>query len=1150
MGTRLYDGAQLGNVYQADANGNRNVSMPTYNEPQKDPDWIFNAERRIVYQPRLRGDAIVAGPQMKVLGQTSINLLVNSQGEEYPVDSANDRFRVHTLDTVFTPKSGIDPEAPPPEIFTDFLIFESAPVMVANMSVSMTSQSLRLIEVPVIDQDQEGATVVLFSVDRTSFDVFHPLYLPCTQIQSPSEPFRCFTDCFITRQCPRDCDIWQFAHDHSFHTAPLGCSNSDSCRTALKGFQLSLTGANVTGKEPFAKLPTDELPVPPRFLPMLRPKMYSTRSVPHVGVRMCLTKGPRISNGDLIRNTTAGLFSFIVESFPSFVRSQWSTVNLRTFSPSSGFFDSIVNVSISTVNTAPTLVNASVSTVQKNTPTSLSLSTLTQAADADGDLFQFQIVEQPLHGQLFQYPSTGSEFDQASSAALALQYVSGRIASVLNDKLTSLPLESSELLLHPVGTTYPRAPVAHADVNFVEAYRKNYGFQNLVTNVTEDFASVVCGELGVYPVEFEYDQALFVSRIYLVGLSLARTRVTYRVLTKSHSVADALPHVSYRLGYRQRRTQDGSRPDIQSGSTSSSETLRTRAFKDSRYRDRRRQQLWTEVYRGVITQSAAFTSDLWGPPIAPSRERSRIVRVEFCGANGAGPGRSNGRDFSMESGLIAIVAGGLNDRSTAGSLVRDASHRVMYVPNDGFTGDDRFTVVLSDFTLTQMMVATVPLRVQPVNDPPIATTLEFFIKASDVTPLVIQLRGFDADTASASLSTFVTEAPAQGSLLQFTGEAISGTGVLVRVTDSQHRILFSGGGKAGTPLASFRYVANDGFFNSRTVTVTVHSMCGVGQRLEQSSLSCVSCSAGFVIPDAVHRHASCVACPPGSYQDKTGQGLCISCPKGFEAPESASAVCAPCNAGYFAAEVATVKCPPCGRGEFQPRKGQSQCLVCGSLAYSNTIGSTACNDCPPNSRSSSTIGLDKTLCQCIRGYFDPIGRSGVSCTPCPYGAYCEGQQFPPVPFAGFYTDRRLWSTSSQLSMNTLADELDIALQYFQDSAQQQKNSSSSYSDSSAAIGNASLSILPPAANATINSAPPSFSSTAELRRSLDQTISDMRPVFFACGLYGNPSACSGYPNTQPFFAAKMCRHRPVEGKCATSGELKLNYSSTSACASG
>jgi hypothetical protein len=135
-------------------------------------------------------------------------------------------------------------------------------------------------------------------------------------------------------------------------------------------------------------------------------------------------------------------------------------------------------------------------------------------------------------------------------------------------------------------------------------------------------------------------------------------------------------------------------------------------------------------------------------------------------------------------------------------------------------------------------------------------------------------------------------------------------------------------------------------------------------------------------------------------------------------------------------------------------------------------------------------------------------------------------------------------------MNTLADDLDIALQYFQDSEQKQKNPSSSFSDSSAAIGNASLSIPPPAANATIISAPPSSSSSAELRRSLDQTISDMHPVFFACGLYGNPSACSGYPNAEPFFATKMCRHRPVEGKCATAGELKLNYSSTSACASG
>jgi hypothetical protein len=1137
VGTRLYDGAQLGKVYQVDALGRRNVTMPTYNDPQKDPDWIFNAERRIIYQPTL----------MKRLGLKSINLLVNALGDEYPVDTTNDRFRVHTLDAVFTPKSGIDPEAPPPEIYTDFLIFESAQVVVANMSVSMYPQALRLIEVPVIDQDQEGATVVMFSTNRTMFDVFHPLYLPCAQIPAPAEPSRCFIDCFVTRQCPRDCDVWQFAHDNAYHTAPLGCNSSASCSAVLASFPLQLTGVNVTGREPTASPPTDALPVPPRFLPMLQPKMYSTRSIPHIGVRLCLTKGSRIGDGDLIRNTTAGLFSFVVESFPNPLPSpSWSTVNIRTFSPSRGFFDSIVNITIATVNSVPTYSNASVVTVQQNTPIPLSIANLTQAVDVDGDIMQFYIVDQPLHGKLFQFPSVRSEFDNGSPA-LALQYAPGRAASILGDMLTSMPLESSELLQHPLRKTFPRAPLSQGDVTSTAAYTKNFGFKNLGGNTSQGFAEVVCGALGVYPVEFEYEKAVFISGVYIVGFAGASTSVKYRVLTRAHSVGDALPLVAYDLGYRQQKTQTGNPPDITSGGTSSSETSRRRKFKYSEFKNRGQQQQWIEVYRGTIARSSAFTSNVWSPPIAFSPQRSRIVRLEFCGANGVGPGKGNGRDFSMESGVSAIVAGGLNDRSTWRSMVRDTSHRVVYVPDDEFSGDDRFTVVVSDLTLLQTQVMTIPLRVQPINDSPIATTLEIFIKASDTLPLVIKLQAFDVDTAQASVTAYIIDAPAAGSLKQITGASISGSGARVQVSDAQQRVLFASGGKAGTPLTSFRYVVSDGNSDCKIVTVTIHSLCGVGQRLDQTSLSCAPCPAGYVMPDLVHRHAVCVACQPGYYQSSPGSGACVACAKGFEAPLTATTQCAACNAGYFAAEAATPRCSPCPLGTFQPRRSASTCLECGSLSYANAIGSTTCDDCPPFSRASTPSGRDRSVCMCIRGYYDPIGRSGFPCSACPYGAFCAGQQFPPVPYRGFYTDRRLWSPMSKLAMSTGTDDLEIATQYFYDPVLQQVDASSS--SSANAASNASLASPSPASNVSSASPlPPPTPSTAVDKGSLDATIADMRPVFFACGLYGNPSACSGYPDSEPFFAAMMCRHRPVEGKCTAAGVVQLNYTSTSKCA--
>jgi hypothetical protein len=89
----------------------------------------------------------------------------------------------------------------------------------------------------------------------------------------------------------------------------------------------------------------------------------------------------------------------------------------------------------------------------------------------------------------------------------------------------------------------------------------------------------------------------------------------------------------------------------------------------------------------------------------------------------------------------------------------------------------------------------------------------------------------------------------------------------------------------------------------------------------------------------------------------------------------------------------------------------------------------------------------------------------------------------------------------------------------------------------------------PAANTSFSSpATASSPSSAEIRESIDAIVDGLRPVFFACGLYGNPFACSGYPDTDPFLGSKVCVHRPLEGVCSSPGVVLMNYSSTSKCA--
>eukprot|EP00163_Fabomonas_tropica_P033344 TRINITY_DN8701_c2_g1_i1.p1 TRINITY_DN8701_c2_g1~~TRINITY_DN8701_c2_g1_i1.p1 ORF type:complete len:1317 (-),score=227.57 TRINITY_DN8701_c2_g1_i1:80-3820(-) len=147
--------------------------------------------------------------------------------------------------------------------------------------------------------------------------------------------------------------------------------------------------------------------------------------------------------------------------------------------------------------------------------------------------------------------------------------------------------------------------------------------------------------------------------------------------------------------------------------------------------------------------------------------------------------------------------------------------------------------------------------------------------------------------------------------------------------------------------------------------------------------------ATYLSPTSVvcktHSHAAAVTIPEismNAFQFHKGEGT--------------NYTFVPCQPGFYS-EAHTVPCQPCPLGTAVGRPGARSCPKCSLDGYADMINQTRCTPCPANSRISSFLRNNVTLCECLPGFYEPDGLAGKPCLECPVGAICDGKRTPPYP---------------------------------------------------------------------------------------------------------------------------------------------------------
>ncbi|XP_067931875.1 signal peptide, CUB and EGF-like domain-containing protein 1 [Watersipora subatra] len=106
------------------------------------------------------------------------------------------------------------------------------------------------------------------------------------------------------------------------------------------------------------------------------------------------------------------------------------------------------------------------------------------------------------------------------------------------------------------------------------------------------------------------------------------------------------------------------------------------------------------------------------------------------------------------------------------------------------------------------------------------------------------------------------------------------------------------------------------------------------------------CGPGTVSIDG---HASCSACPRGTYQPYANRIRCIACPNGSSTKHNGSRSFSDCQiehcekGHYYNEEMST--CSPCPNNSYQPQAGLNYCIRCPGSTLSSSSGSTALSQC-------------------------------------------------------------------------------------------------------------------------------------------------------------------------------------------------------------
>ena len=390
------------------------------------------------------------------------------------------------------------------------------------------------------------------------------------------------------------------------------------------------------------------------------------------------------------------------------------------------------------------------------------------------------------------------------------------------------------------------------------------------------------------------------------------------------------------------------------------------------------------------------------------------------------------------TGRVAYVR---SAAAAAAAVVSGGSDLFTYAGYDGFRGENAPTPVS---TAVELMFPPFAQAMSSTRSVTLAagTSAALFptAAAADLCP-------------SPACTAYIISPPSRGAL-----SGIAGNQILVLKSAMTVKVPCATGSKGWAAPATLMFTPAVGGGSDNYTTVGL-IMCGPQGRLTQTVHIAVSCAAGLVantagscLPCAVGAQPStrgsglaCALCPPGYYRPiitiSTGaktnatnaittttaasanskastssslfanksnttnnnvSEMCISCPAGFYAASPGLGECSACPAGTYSAAPGAAACAACPVGTYGPGGGVP-CVDCGSVTFGPVPGLSACLSCPTGTVTQSRRAQSAVQCECMEGTYLLSALRGQPCRQCPTGAYCEGNQLPPVVRDHFWT---------------------------------------------------------------------------------------------------------------------------------------------------
>ena len=423
--------------------------------------------------------------------------------------------------------------------------------------------------------------------------------------------------------------------------------------------------------------------------------------------------------------------------------------------------------------------------------------------------------------------------------------------------------------------------------------------------------------------------------------------------------------------------------------------------------------LWEGVAANLVVRGepmkhrATFCSDA-----SSSWLETDTILLEVCGLGYLGTAFSD--PGPQLAGVANTRLGGTRGGSLQG-LVQSMSSQLVYMPDANYAGDDAFNVSMKDLS-NDLSSNSENIQVSVAKRPS-------FVAASHIEATVpfnhsvtVTLTGF---ALSESVGTFFIESkPSNLVLKQYSGLPIEFSGqsnasstiasTRFLITDSLNRIRieipeFS----VGTFYDSFNYsVGVTGSSNRDVAKVTIHVWCRSATYHNTTLNRCLPCPAG-TFNKKMSLSTSCEKCPPGT-DSQPGSLTCTPCPVGKFA--ALGDLCSNCAPGTFSPSPGLQKCIDCPKGMFNQYQGASSCRSCGNQAYVDESRSVSCKSCPLRTISNSKRSASIVECKCVEGSYEPRGATGKECFPCPNGAFCLGDRYPPVTKRHFWTLQSEWTS--------------------------------------------------------------------------------------------------------------------------------------------